>query len=250
MRRNKKVFAIGDLHKDKHIDIKPVLKFVVDWSPDIIIFGGDMADLDYLSHWNSENFKNIGFDTINKQLLKDAAALREVLKQFMDAGKPKESYYIEGNHERWVTQYLTKYPQVHDMSFKSLLRLQGLHIKWIPMENNVKIGKQVFVHGQQYGTENPAKQAIVRSHRNVVMFHHHKHVEWAGFSDLDSHDKTRSVCVPCFCNRAPLYLKGRANAWSNGFYTSIVKPSGNFTSWITETSAKGHFLTPDGKEYK
>ena len=247
--KNKKVFAIGDLHYPQNIDVKPILKFLEDWKPDVIVFGGDIWNLDYLSHWASDNFKNIGFNTINSKLKRESEEVRELLLRFIKAGQPKDTYFLQGNHEKWVEQYTTKYPQVDDLTIKSLLRLQGLGIKYVPMEGNIRIGKQVFVHGQQYGTDNPAKQAVIRSHRNVIMFHHHKHLSWSGFSDLDVDDKTKVVCVPCYCSLAPEYLKGRPNSWSNGFYTAIVKPSGNFTSWVVEVSKNGHFLFPSGVEY-
>jgi len=248
--QNKKVFAIGDFHYPTHIRLKPVLDFLKWWKPDILIFGGDIWELDYLSHWNSDNFKNIGFTTINSNLGRESGEIRNMLSLFVKTSSAKQTYFIEGNHERWIQQYIEKYPQVYDLSVKTLLRLKGLGIKFVPMEGNVPVGKLVFVHGQQYSQENPAKQAFIRSHRNVVMFHHHKHIEWPGFSDLDSSDKTRVVCVPCFCNRAPLYLRGRANAWSNGFFTAIVKPkTGHFTSWVTEVSPKGNFLIQDGREF-
>jgi hypothetical protein len=253
-----KVFAIGDLHWDKQrskvVNYKPTLEFLKDWGPvDVLLFPGDIWDLSFLAHWNSDRFDQVGHNYIADTIVEEAKGMQQLLKEFIDAAQAKKVVYMIGNHEAWLPMYLNKYDQVHSHLGKNTLAawldFKGLGIEEIPQYGNYTLGHMTMKHGETYGTENPAKRAIERSHRSMFFWHFHRLISWPGYTDVDATEKIQAYAVPGFCSAASMdYMKKAANNWSNGFLLGYVKPSGHFTPHIQVVSPRGNFIYND-KEY-
>lgn len=244
-----KVAALFDSHYPYNINIRPFLNFLKDYQPDIFIFGGDNWSLDCISHWNEQDFRNIGFDNVLEAYRKEREGFRAHVKEIVEAcGENCRFVYIHGNHEAWITQFCEKFPQVERQTIEDILK--DFRIEFIPQGGMYKIGKLNFAHGDQFGSQNPAKQAVERCHASVVFGHHHVFKVWPGFSMVSDEEKYLGIQVPCFTGRAPKYGKGMPNAWQNGFFTATIKKSGNFSPHIWLVSPKGHFIDPYGKEYE
>jgi len=249
MKNIRKILAIFDSHYPININLSPFLKYAKEYKPDEFILGGDNWSLDIISRWNDSDFKNVGFDNIQKKLKAEAIGFGEQLKQFR-AAMPKANFtYITGNHEDWLKQFTHKYPQMNDLSLSTLLPLKKLRIKLIPFGNFYKVGKIYFKHGHEFGTSNQPKQAVERSHHSIVFGHHHTLKMWTDYSDVVAEERHIGVLVPCYCTRAPDYQKGRPNAWLNGFFYATMKPSGKYCLGVQNVSPKGEFITQEGKEY-
>jgi predicted phosphodiesterase len=248
-----RVLALYDMHFPKNIPLGTFNHFAKDFRPTILILGGDMWDLDCISHWNDANFKNIGFDNVREHLQKEAVELREVLGGFRASWKRALIYYIVGNHEDWIRGFASKYPQMEDLSLGSLLEVTKLGIKLVPFEagkDTLKIGKLYFRHGHQYGSDNPAKQAVMRSKKSVVFGHHHGRIEWSDYSDVDSTETHVGILVPCYRRRDPEYGQGKPNKWMTGFFTACVAESGNFSHHVQLVRASdGAFISQMGRVY-
>lgn len=248
-----RVLAIFDSHFPHHIPLEPFLQYAKDVKPTKFILGGDNWDLGIISHWNDTNFKNIGFNTIRTRLHEEADGMMAQLDAFRKAMPQAEFYYIEGNHELWLEGFTGKYPQMEDLTLESLLHLKKRRISLIPFKPKkdfLKVGKLYFKHGHQYGGSNPVKQALERSHKSVVIGHHHGAITWSSFSDVDDSDQHVGFLVPCYAKRAPDYGKGAPNKWMNGFFFANVKESGNFSAGIQLVSTEGRFISQAGKEYR
>lgn len=246
----KKVLALYDFHYPHHVDYKAFLKFAKDYKPDEFILGGDMWSLDCISHWNDANFKNVGFDNVRKTLHEEAEGFKKILDEFRKYMPKAKFTYILGNHEDWMKQFTNKYPQMDDMSVEGMLELKKKRINVIPFSGTYKVGEIYFKHGHEFGSENCAKQAVLRCKHTIVFGHHHNHIIWSDYSDIVSEERHLGILVPCFCGRAPEYAKGRPNRWMNGFFYANIKKSGNFSCGVQLVSPKGHFLAQNGKEYK
>lgn len=254
-----KLFGIGDIHYEetetKMINIESTLKFLTYWGPiDFLVFAGDIWDLGFLAHWNSDKFDDVGHIQIAKQLERESKKVKELLKRFIKAARPKKIIYIVGNHEDWLPQYLSKYDKVHSHLGKNKLSqwldFEELGIEEIPLHQDFTVGHMTLSHGENYGTENPAKRAIERSHRSRFFWHWHKFISWPGYTDADENEKIQAYSVPGFCKAAEMsYMKKAANNWSNGFLLAYIKPSGHFTPHIQVVSPKGHFMYND-KEFE
>lgn len=254
-----KLFGIGDTHwskeNNKMINIEPTLKFLKYWGPiDVLVFGGDIWDLSYLSHWNKDKFDDIGHQRIAELLQQESMSIQNLLKQFINASGAKRIVYIIGNHEDWEPQYLDKYDKVHSHlgknNISAWLNFKELNIEEVPLHETFTIGHMTFKHGETYGTQNPAKQAIERSHRSMFFWHHHKFIAWPGYTDVDENEKIQSYAIPGFCKANEMsYMKKAANNWSNGFLLSYIKPSGHFTPHVQVVSPSGNFIYND-KEFE
>jgi len=245
-----KVAGIWDFHYPQNIPYDALLKYMQVWKPQQFILGGDIWSLDCISHWNDADFKNVGFDTVRATLHAEATGLRCVLDAFARAMPAARFTYIVGNHEHWIQDFTQKYPQMDDLSLDSLLGLRKRRVTIIPFGKTYQIGKLFFKHGHEYGSDNPAKQAVIRGHHSVVFGHHHSYKVWTDFSDLVEDERHVGILVPCFCKRAPDYQKGRPNAWVNGFFYANIKPNGNYCAGVQNVSPRGNFILQSGVEYR
>ena len=247
-----KLLALYDSHYPHNIPLHTFLAYSSDFKPSKFFLGGDNSYLILLSHWNDANFKNIGFDTIRERLWTEVHGFSQQLDLFRRSMPKAQFFYIEGNHENWLHQFSQKYSQMNDLTLESLLNLKKRNITLIPYKPTkdfLRVGKLYFKHGHQYGGNNPVKQALERSHKSMVMGHHHGAIMWSNYSDVDDKLQHVGYLVPCYAKRAPDYGHGMPNRWMNGFFHAHVKESGNFSAGIQLVSPEGKFITQSGKEY-
>lgn len=256
MKQIEKSLSIGDIHYDFNIDLQPFLDYGNYVKPDYVNIMGDVIDFDMISHHNKEGFKNIGFDNIKTLFLQAIENFTGILDTFRTVFKKATITFVPGNHEEWLCQFATEYPQLwKDMdrqssknTLEALLQTKKFNINVLPFGEAFNIGKLYFRHGHEYGSQFPAKQAVLHSHKNIAIWHHHTRQTYTTYSDIDSVEMV-GFAVPCYCMKGMKYGKGKPNRWTNGFLWATHKPSGNFTAGIITTSKKGHFLTPNGEEY-
>lgn len=252
----KKALSIGDLHYPLNIDLQPFLDFAKYLKPDYLNLMGDILDLEVISHHHREDFKNIGFDNIKKTFTHLIESFRGILDMFRTVFPKAEITFVPGNHEEWLCQFATEFPQLwtdldresSQRTLNSLLCAKKIGVNILPFGESFNIGKLYFRHGHEYGSQFPAKQAVLHSHKSIAIWHHHTRQTYTSYSDVDA-DEYVGFAVPCYCHKAMKYGKGKPNRWTNGFLWSTHKASGNFTAGIITTSAKGHFLVPSGEEY-
>lgn len=228
------------LHDQKALDA--VLEFIDDFEPDHIVLGGDMLDCGCISHHNHGKPGAVeGF-----RLLGDAKEMREAVI------KPLEAYdaeltYIVGNHEDWLTDLSDMIPALEGIvGLKPLLEL-GDKWKIVEQGDSHKIGKLIFIHGDQIkGGENAAKNAVMAYERNIRLGHFHCYQTYSKTSASDMHGHT-GVVVPCLCKKAPRYGGGAPNKWMQGFNWGYIGE--NCFSDYVSIIVNGKFFALD-KEYK
>lgn len=215
------------LHDQKALDA--ALAFVKDFKPDHIILGGDILDCGCISHHNHGKPGAVeGF-----RLLADAKELQKALIKPLEVLKAKSYTYIVGNHEDWLTDLVNQIPALEGIvDVKSVLELKD---KWtiIPQGESFKLGKLVFIHGDQIkGGEHSAKWATVAYEANVRFGHHHTYQVYTKTSALNSNGHT-GIAVPCLCRKNPLYAEGSPNRWMQGFqYGYIGGPNNTFNDYV------------------
>ena len=225
--------------------LKVALDFVKDFKPDHIILGGDMLDCGAISHHNHGK----PGATEGLKMLADAKELIEVLIKPVEAMKPKSLVYIGGNHEAWIDQLVEKHPALEGIvDLKAMLQLSD---KWklIPQGEIHKLGKLIFMHGDQIkGGEHSAKWATVAWESNVRFGHHHTAQTYTKTSGKDMNGHT-GVAVPCLCRKDPAYGGGSPNRWMQGFQFGYVGgPEGIFNDY-TAIIINGKSII-NGKVYK
>ena len=141
-----KMFINGDLHCDRHdpvsLDIQS--QFCADYKPDRHVNLGDQIDNRALNHHMMK--KTHG--PIAKNFLDEVAASRHTLSLMREWAK--ESYLIIGNHERFILDFLERYPQLSGLfDFDILFGAAQNGIKIVPFKRALDFGSVKFVHGDQ-----------------------------------------------------------------------------------------------------
>lgn len=230
------------LHDSKALKI--ALDFVKDFKPDHVILGGDILDCGCISHHNHGKPGAVeGF-----RLLGDAVELREAVITPLEALKTKSLTYIVGNHEDWLTDLVEQVPALEGIvDIRSVLKLRK---KWkvVPQGEVTRLGKLVFVHGDQIkGGEHSAKWATAAFEGNVRFGHHHTFQAYTKTSALDATGHT-GIAVPCLCRKNPNYGGGSPNRWMQGFLWGYIGQGGTFNDYVS-VIVNGQ-ATINGKLYK
>lgn len=224
--------------------LKVALNFVKDFKPDHIILGGDMLDCGAVSHHNRnkpgvvEGFRLIG----------DARELKTALIDPLEAMNAKSYTYITGNHEDWLADLTDQIPALEGVVDIDRLLDLGKRWKVVPQGGLHKLGKLVFVHGDQIkGGEHSAKAAVVAFEKSIRFGHHHTHQTYTKVAAVDAHGHT-GIAVPCLCRKDPQYGEGNPNRWSQGFlYGWANGPQGMFSDYVATIINGKSFI--NGKLY-
>jgi hypothetical protein len=229
------------LHDPKAI--KVALEFAKDFKPDHVILGGDILDCGCISHHNHGK----PGATEGMRLIEDAKGCSETIIKPLEALKAKTYTYITGNHEDWLSDLETLIPALEGML--SLEKVLELDSRWkvIPQGGSHKLGKLLFVHGDQIkGGQYPSKWAVEAFERNVRFGHFHGYQTFSKTSTLEDNTKT-GMLVPCLCKKNPLYGGGSPNKWSQGFLYGYLRDDGMYNDYVAIIS-KGKAVI-NGKEY-
>ena len=193
-----------------------------------MILGGDILDAGSISHHNHGKPGAVeGF-----RLVEDAKELRKAVIDPIEALRPKSLTYIIGNHEDWLTDLAEQIPALEGIiDVKSLLHLKD---KWkiVPVGEAHRLGKLVFVHGDQIkGGIHSAKWAVEAYQKNVFFGHYHSHQVHTRVASLDQNGHT-GTCVPCLCRKGPRYGGGSPNRWIQGFLYGYINKDKTFNSYV------------------
>ena len=247
MKRVKGVF-LSDLHMPDHVNLNPVIKYIKDLKPDLIILGGDIIDAKGMH--GVESFKVTDFK--KEWYRRDVKLLKDFLIKLHKA-VPKASYiYLEGNHEERYTRLMRKYGDTFagDFNFMRDAIPRGLKIKWIPYgtyDSFYKLGDTIFLHGNLYPDLHAKKYALDYSPFKCVYGHLHHYQSYTTRSSLAAREPHYAVTAGCLCSTAPEWKKGAPNQWINGF-TSFVCEGGKVMPQV-HLIENGTFYV-GGKEYR
>ena len=222
-RNGHKVF----LHDEKAMSV--ALQFCKDFKPDHVILGGDILDSGCISHHNHGKPGAVE----GMRLLKDAQGCRDEFLKPIEDLKAKSYTYIVGNHEDWLNDLTEKIPALGEMlDIRTVLSLDK-RWKVIPNGEAHKLGKLVFVHGDQIkGGENCAKWATLAYEANIRFGHFHTAQLFTKTSAIEMNGHT-GMCIPCLCKKGPKYGGGSPNRWMQGFaYGYIDTKTGVFADYL------------------
>jgi hypothetical protein len=251
-----KFIALWDLHwgyerRNKHKlplhDVRAMnvaLDFARDFKPDHVILGGDILDAGCVSHHNHGK----PGATEGLKLLEDVKGLKDNFIKPLEDLRADTYTYIEGNHEAWLKDLEEMIPALEGMF--DLDRLLDLQSNWkvVPQGEFHKLGKCVFVHGDQIrGGIHSAKWAVEAYQANIFFGHFHTHQAHTRVSAIELNGHT-GTAVPCLCKKGPGYGGGSPNRWMQGFLHGYIQRDGSFNSYVT-IIIDGKAVI-NGKEYR
>lgn len=223
--------------------ISAVMEFVKDFKPDHFILGGDALDCSAVSHHRKGKVGQVE----GLRLAQDAKELRkEIISPIEKLVKGRKIYHI-GNHEDWLNDVIDETPALEGIvGAEDLLDLDGWEV--VTVGGASKLGKLVFIHGDQLkGGENPAKYAVTAYERSVRFGHFHTYQVHTKTAAVDMAPHT-GIAVPCLCRKDLKYAGGSPNKVAQGFlYGYVDAKKGTFNDYVVVIT-DGRF-TANGKIY-
>lgn len=140
---DKKIFVTADMHSPNQdnnvLDVQE--QICKDYAPHAVANVGDSHDYRSLNHHEMDR----GI-VITQNILDESAQVYSALKRMSKWAK--ERYIIYGNHERFATDFVSKFPQFGNyLDFKFLCSLDHLGYKHTDLKKVLKIGPTKFIHG-------------------------------------------------------------------------------------------------------
>lgn len=226
--------------------IKAAILFAKDFTPDVLVLGGDQVNCGPISHWHH------GRPILTEGLrLKDEYELLDELI-LSPLQSVKRKIWHTGNHEAWLTQHIEANPGLEGMiEPENYLRLVSRGYELYSQGEISKIGKLHFVHGdvalRRGGGVNPARKIVLLYRRNIRAGHIHTHSVATETTAIDSQDFHTGVIVPSLSTRNPTYNKSAPNNSMCGFNFGYVYPDGNFSDYVPIIN--NGVVTINGKKY-
>ena len=206
----------------------PLIKFLKDFQPNILIQGGDQLDLEVVSHWN----KGKPRITEGKRLKNDYDTYNTVLDQREKVLKSLESHYmLEGNHDWWIQDTLDKYPEFEGLiEIQTNLHLSQRGIKWIGRRKHVNVGRLSIIHGDYKDGYLPvyAAKAIAQIYgRSIAYGHQHVNQTYSAQTPFDKHPY-QVWGIGCLSHVNTEWRRNQPSAWLNSFGYGYVYAGGMF----------------------
>jgi predicted phosphodiesterase len=199
---------------------------------------------------DNQDFQNLSRHTENKPGLRQKGGIkrdfdtfsREILDTLeSDVQKSCKRIIFEGNHENWAQQWLESHPEFDNLiDWAKLLRLKerGWHV--VPQGHTYKVGKVLFMHGDQNGSgQYVAKKMVESNCCTCVSGHVHTYSVFTKCSEGRKKDKWIGVTLPCLTETAPSYAKGSPNRHIVGF--GILESFGQQFNLYVPIIVKGAF---------
>jgi predicted phosphodiesterase len=238
----RKVMLLPDIHypnQDKP-SLNAVLKFMKWFKPNAVVLLGDALEGSAVNAWKMQRGDKKFFE--GKRLAEEYEGfINDVLDPIEKIAKRAEKIYMGGNHELWVNYLVNKLPQVEGMlEVEKYLHLDLRGWEWIPYivldENGSsrrgvkQFGKLLVMHGHYTNKYHAAKTADTYS-KSVAYGHvHDVQLYTKVFSDDAGYHTAQSI--GCLCNKAPEFMRGKSNNWTNAFGLLYVRDDGYYNLYV------------------
>jgi predicted phosphodiesterase len=222
----RKTLIFSDVHIPFHdsVALNAMIKFALDYAPNLVIMNGDIADFYELSRFIRDPRKRNFADEIK--------TLKAFLEFIRERFKKAEIVFKTGNHEeRWQKYLYTRAPAVIGTDiweYSKLMDTDKLSIKIVQDKRIIMLGELPVIHGHEFirspnSPVNPARGIFLKGTHTAICGHWHQVSSHSTRTLLDKPVKTWSV--GCLCGLHPEWA--RINNWSHGFAT-VDSSNGSF----------------------
>jgi predicted phosphodiesterase len=224
------VGALYDVHIEYGLPLPEAYRvaklFVKDMQPDLLVIGGDFADLSCISHW-----------TDNKPGLVEGKRYSDDCKLCSDELAELKEYcgdlvFLIGNHEDWVEQLCEKRPALRgQFDIVTDLGLDKTATMVVPVNEVFQCGDHLnFIHGWKICMYH-ARHTLNKMGGNVFYGHTHDHQT---FVEHKKACRTPHIAMSlgCLCHPDPKFMRNRPNDWVHGFGWFEVRADGFFNPYF------------------
>ena len=224
-----RVVGLFDIHldpfTDEHPSWKVAKKFLKDYQPDRIVWGGDIASVDSISYYTNKKPRLAEGrryqDDVNH-------AKREIAKVVrMCPGADHD--YIIGNHEYRVHRYIDDNPAMEGkMDWVTDVGLiDDFDMNIVEYNEVLKIGMASVMHGWYWNIYHAAK-TLKWYGDNIFYGHVHEH-QVAVQNVLSTQQPTMAMSVGCLSSINPDYREGQPTRFQNGLLLLDMHRNGKFS---------------------
>lgn len=230
---DEKIFVNGDLHISYHDnDVLSIQENVCkDLKPTKFVTIGDTYNCCSLNHHLMDSGRSMmgnGEVIQDQDIMNEMSALNYILKRM--GTWADESYILYGNHERFMLDFVSKYPQLKSViDFVFLSGLKKLNYNFVDFKEVLEIGPMKFIHGDMriYGQKGKKIEKMSRTFGDCIMGHiHHPAMRFG------------CTCVGLSGLLNQFYNEKNASNWSHGFVICNQYNGMNFVSTIPITNHK------------
>jgi len=222
----KKVLIVADAQAPYYH--KPSLKilqdFADDFNPSHLIDLGDRGDFRSLSKWSTDVEKaslKLTFQQDKDAFIGWGDALHKALP------KKCEKIILKGNHDIRPEKFITEQPVLDGVvEIETYLKQNKYTV--IPHGYYHNIGHLYFHHGDEYSSQNHAKQYATRTGKSVAYGHHHE-FQTHTVHHLDFPHAAFSIGMMGDKEQLRFYMQGKPSSWQNGFAFAYIDNEGHFS---------------------
>jgi hypothetical protein len=247
MGKYKRGIIIPDPHVPLHDEaaVKCVLKAIELTKPNIAVFLGDVGEWDSVSSWKYKKKKRPPVEYIIQDIKSDEEVVNFFLDRFDKTFakiKLTEKYFLMGNHEVWLDNFVEEHPYLKKYLPQNVMRLKERKYKWYSYGKYMSIGKLHFYHGGHHTGVYHARHHVINLGVNVMYGHNHS-VSRECITRLDG--VHAGFCVGCLkeCHSdSNKWLKGRNVNWGQCFAIVDWNEDGTFRADIIDITDGRTFL--------
>lgn len=231
--------------------IRLAAKFIKDFEPNLIIFGGDQLNSASVGRWNKDKPAHFLQNTYLEEI---DICKKQVLAPITNSAPGAEFVWMDGNHDGWIYQWKDKYPQIEKLLNPwGLLGVSGPHgkvkqWKYVPKGYVFPLGKLNMVHGDNLRARQDHSSAALQDWNCNLWYGHFHSFQAATKTDPQfQRNKKCAMAIPMLGQRNPAYGNGSANKYMQGFGYGFVAKSGNFSGY--PVLVVGNKVIIEGREY-
>lgn len=246
------ILADQQFPNDNPVLLNQVEKYMASRRWDFLVYLGDGLDMDAISHHAFEAGDRRSME--GKRLKKDYEAYAKILRRHRKiVGPDCHIVYFMGNHEEWADRMVDTFPGIEGMiEPRNCLPFDELNIEVIEFRKFKKIGKILFLHGDQdkgyYSPANHAKKYVEMFNRNLVYGDKHTLQVHTKISPAGINETHTAYAIPCLADIRPKWNRDKPTAWLNGFGVFHVTEQ-RFTV-IPIVAINNGFISPEGDVYE
>ena len=240
---------LSDIHFPDNINLTPVLEYLEDLKPNLVILGGDIIDAKGMHGVESMQASQIKLEWYER----DKELMSSFLRSLLDIIPRAKLVFLEGNHEERYKRVMRRYPDAFGGRFnfkEDVVSKVFPKADWIPYGDYnayYKLGDTVFTHGTLYPQNHAKKYAEVYTPFKVVYGHLHHYQSYTAHSAMPELTPHYALTAGCLSKTAPEWKKGQPNCWLNGF-VDFFSDGKTTTSTAHIINTKGCFMV-GGKAY-
>ena len=224
------------LHDKKAINV--VCQAIEMVSPDAYIDLGDTGEWELFSRHYWKNKERPPLEVLIPMLdkeVKDVNDGMDVIDASLDKVKCTERYFIQGNHELWLDEFVNRHPYLPEYKTENALKIKerGYEYWEYISDNKLKIGKLNFTHGD-YVPIHHAKKHLAAYKENIMYGHTHDLQRFTETGLGGTQSAWSMGCLKDMKSSKNKWLRGNLHNWNHAFAIVDWFKNGDFKVEVVE----------------